>query len=336
MMSRGRVIAMAVAAVALLAGAVGYTRLASDDAPAVRDELADRLDRWTFVPARPFEMEWEGPPGAEAIAGGGDVRTEEGGPDAAAEVGSDQDEIDLQSAGRVLVDEDGGVWLLSYLRVIRLADGRVDGVYSTPVSTSSMAVGPGGELYVAGTSAYSTLDVYESESSNPRTVADLGGDSLAVDDAGRVLVGSYNADRPSIVAVSPDGEEQDLLPSTLESPDGRVPLVAVLSDGRVAFALKESPDDFVLWVLDDGEMQMVGGNHDAAARRRATTLAPAPDGGLLVTAGDQIERVDVDTGESETLVDLAGAEGTFSAAADGNDLVFLADGRLWRMADAFG
>ena len=135
---------------------------------------------------------------------------------------------------------------------------------------------------------------------------------------------------------------------------------------RVVF-LAESDDGYRLYLLDDQSVRPLTSEvnpvaaPDAASypmdletglsapsqprrdRRAMAPLAPGPDGHVItVGAGEdrvpEISLVDVDTGAVEVLARLDGVEATIEepvvATVVDDDLVFTAEGNLWRLSDA--
>jgi hypothetical protein len=291
-------------------------------------ELRDRETFWFWAPEDPLAIDWEGPPDAEVLAGGGDVQ-----PDDAARDGDALDDLDLQSAARVQADAEGNLWVLSVGTLFRIGDGSVDRAYDTG-DANAMAVSPRGPV---AASDRSDVSIFESaEGPSERLSTEFVVDSLAFTVDGTLLAGA--AEHLWVKAFEGDAGEppQDVLTPPSAREDGRVAHLTALTDGRVAFATREVQEGtFALRLVVDGQAQPVGDDPERALRQDVSSIAAAPDARLLVTTSEAIEAVDVDTGESETLVELDGAEGTFSAAAVDDDLVFLADGRLWRLPQAF-
>jgi hypothetical protein len=180
---------------------------------------------------------------------------------------------------------------------------------------------------------------------------------LALADDGTVLAGRHPA---RIDGFAPDGAVRHMLGFAGFDPDveievdkplGALESLVALPDDRVAFVTRDG-DRRVLRLLDGDGVHTV-----AIARendgREIHTIAPGPDGRLLaVVAGaethPQIQVIDIETGDTDTIADLrgvmqapdgprgvAGALWSVAAATDGHDLVFLADGYLWRLRDAF-
>lgn len=232
-----------------------------------------------------------------------------------------------------------------------------------PGSVSSVAVGPDGEMAVAligGEVLVRGFGWNEINSADARF--DVGALAFAEDDT--VLLGSLDDGR--IDAVTVDGTVRHLLgpPEDREAeahwnePLGPIVSLVWLPDGRVAF-VADTPQGHRLFLLDDGEVRPIEVDPPDLAQGVEQTdpepgyrmdrlpvepLAAGPDGRLLVSGlgpeGDpRISLVDVDTGEVEVLADLEGVEPTVerpvSAAAVGDDLVFLADGRVWKLEGAF-
>jgi hypothetical protein len=173
--------------------------------------------------------------------------------------------------------------------------------------------------------------------------------ALTVAEDGSVLVGG----RGEIEVFGPDGDPTGAIP--LDDTEGQVAGLVALPDDRAAFVMTQTdePDDSPLYLATGEDIRNVDID-PLDGGRRLTAIAPGPDGRLLgVAAGSdihpQIVTVDIASGQIETAADLEGVMphpdgpgGTpgalwpVAAAADDDDLLFLADGRLWRLADAFG
>jgi hypothetical protein len=337
MTRRSRVAAAALAIAVSIFSASGCSeddpREALDDA---RYELTDAVDFWVWAPRRDLDPDWEPPSGVEALGGGGSTDPRDATGDT-----SDPHDLDLENAARVHADQSGDIWVLTYGTVVHIVDGHVDDIYDIgagPEAISAITVDPEGRLAATNVTSIITFEPGEAE---PRVITDrFGGiraNAIAYQADGTLLAGGYLGDR--LVAVTDDGEKSDVLdlpddPGTVLGPIG---FVTVLPDGRIAVASWATEDGLDLSVVADRAVRPIGeGADQPRPPEPITSLAPAPDGRLLVTSPDRIDAVDVDTGESDTLVALDGAEGTPSAAASGDDLIFLADGRLWRLPDAFG
>jgi hypothetical protein len=121
-----------------------------------------------------------------------------------------------------------------------------------------------------------------------------------------------------------DGAPED------DSIRGSVGHIETLPDGTVAFVIG-TRHAYEIWLTDlDGTTpEPLGGSRQTAERQRFDTLQSLPDGRLLLTADEEVQAVDIDSGEVEVLVDLTGATGPQSAAAVGDQLYVLAGGRLW-------
>jgi hypothetical protein len=141
-------------------------------------------------------------------------------------------------------------------------------------------------------------------------------------------------------------------------------IVAVeeLTDGRLAF-VGDTPEGLQLFLFDGDnafpvdvpdQNPVAGFTYSTSPAHRVSgaranwlamdPIAPAPDGRLIVVGfgpGEQprISLVNVDTGSTRVLVELEGVEPTpqrpVTAGAVGADLVFIADGKLWILEDAF-
>lgn len=181
--------------------------------------------------------------------------------------------------------------------------------------------------------------------------------AVALADDRSLVVGS--ADEARIDLVGPDGTAVGLLGPAgsdarvvTDEPLGPVVAALRLADNRVVF-VADTTDGRQLYVLDDTtvrpvEAELRGDQVNPVAFEgddplATASIAPAPDGRLLTVGLVRddtlaIALLDVDEGTVEVLTELEGiepsAERPISAAAVGDDVVFLADGRLWRIAGA--
>lgn len=301
--------------------------------------------------------------GAVRIGGGGQIDPSDAAPNSIE--CARLDDLDLSDAMAVAADGDGGVWLLvpgpgdggpprrlgfGDSRVLRAQDGQVDLIRDAD-GPGWLAAGPDGDVTVA-VRGDSALSVLGSDPAQDRVIDLRSGDlagavfALGVTGDGTVLA----ARRRVIAAFAPDGGPGDDVP--IDGTDGQVASLVVLPDDRVAFVTTQGsgPGESPLHVVAGDEVRTIGtGPRDRNRQIRA--IAPAPDGRLLAIASGpeapQIMMVDLETGETEIVADLegvmphpdgpggvAGALWPVSAAVDGDDLVFLADGHLWRLADA--
>ena len=190
-------------------------------------------------------------------------------------------------------------------------------------------------------------------------------DALDVVDDESVIVAS--GDGPRIDVISADEGARRLL-GPADDPDarvttdesfGRIVALTQLDDGRITFVAGTDDGDR-LYLLDDTAVRPVP--VDAASsnsvrspdappaddpsrrdRLAMTPLAPGPDGRVLTVGLNdddepEVNLVDVDNGDAELLAILDRVEPTIdepvSAAFAGNDLVFTAQGSIWRLADA--
>jgi hypothetical protein len=181
---------------------------------------------------------------------------------------------------------------------------------------------------------------------------------LATTAGGTLLAG--HDDRARIDEIEPDGDVRHLLGFSgfdpdaavqLDEPLGEIRSLAALPDGRVGFVTRNRGEQ-ALRVLDDDQVRTIDVTpHDRS--RDIHTITPGPDGQLLAVAAGpdihpQIWVIDAGTGRAQVVADLEGvlrhpdgprgipgALWPVAAAADGEDLVFLADGFLWRRPDAF-
>jgi hypothetical protein len=287
--------------------------------------LVDDGRRWFWTPRDPLEQDWKGPEGARIVGGGGEGH---------GRAGTRLTDVDLQSAARIQPGANGSIWLLSIGGLIHALDGRIERTFGNLGEANTLATRPDG---AAAVSDLAEIDVYGSGAVEHRTIdAQVGADSLTFASDGELIVGS--ATSLHLFEVTLDGVSRPLFgpPDGPQARAGRVAFVTLMPDGQVVFASREHDGTFELSQLVDGRDVPIGDQEGEGTRRGLSSVASMPDGRLLLTTNQRIEAVDVDSGESETLVELDGAEGTFSAAAVGDDLIFLADGRLWQMEDTFG
>lgn len=169
-----------------------------------------------------------------------------------------------------------------------------------------------------------------------------------------------STDQPLVAAtVDPDGPVVNLMvpqssaeeaPVRFPSDEGRLTMV-VLPDDRIVLATNAPDDPSVdghLYVLDGTTLTSLEVETDNAIRR----IFPGPDGTVLALDGSHISQLDPATGTVDPLIDLSEiAEDTggelapasdalppvdaIAATALGDDLVFTAEDRIWRLADAF-
>lgn len=327
----------ATALVAALVPAATVAGCSEDDARAGLDDARYELVRpeaWIWAPRERLDMGWEPPAGIEGLAGGGstDPRDVDGDD-------IEPTDLDLENAARVHTDDTGGIWVLTYGTVVHLTDGYVNHIYDIgdgPQAVIAVAVDPDGRLTATNHTTIGTLEPGDDEYRLVRDRSNaVRANSLTYKADGTLLAGGLFDERLVVV----DNEEERALLDLPDQPEpilGLIGFVTVLPDGRIAAASSDVDGGLTLGVVVERALRPIGGDTgQPRPPEDITSLAPAPDGRLLVTTPDSIEAVDVDTGESDTLVDLTGADGTPSAAATGDDLVFLADGRLWRLPDAF-
>lgn len=295
-----------------------------------------------------FELEQAGEPdsvvaGAELIGGGGLLRpgTAREGKLAYARLV----DVDLDDAIAVAGDGNGGLWILAdYYTVLHSKDGQVDLVRTITRPANGLTVGPSGEPAVSAGQAVIELGI---DPTSDRLIdlslppdAQVG--DLAVTGEGTILIGDTALGR--IDAITPDGGirhvlsvAQDEIDSEVEvdQPLGQIGDVVALPDGHVAFVTWNDSMTH-LRVLDGGGVRTI----EIAPQdgdRQIGQIFPASASQLLAIfwadgTHPQIALVDVDTGQTDVIADLEGTEdGAWSATADGNDVVFLANDRLWRL-----
>jgi hypothetical protein len=140
----------------------------------------------------------------------------------------------------------------------------------------------------------------------------------------------------------------------VEGIEGQIESLVALPDDRAAFLTTQPNDDGrgPLYLLDSDAVRAV--ETPRSRDREIVRILPGPGGVLLAIAAGpdthpQVLTIDVETGETDTVADLEGvmphpdgaggvpgALAPVSAAADGDDLILLADGLLWRLPDALG
>ncbi len=162
---------------------------------------------------------------------------------------------------------------------------------------------------------------------------------------------------PWLVTRAPDGTVSNLLtpaggapaPLHLDTPTARLTVVA-LPDGRIVFATN-APDDAAhdgrVFIIDGDTLVPLELTTDNPVRR----IFPGTDGTLLALDGPHISEIDPDTGATTSLIDLSELTDELGPADDldnwpqtndqisatvlGDDLVFTADSKIWRLSDAF-
>jgi hypothetical protein len=264
------------------------------------------------------------------------------------------DDLNLTDAAAVAADGDDGLWILTDTALLHATDGQVDPARSLPVGGNRVATGPGGEMAM---SAGATVVVIRPDQAGEVTTGLTVPEGMIVDDVtladdGTLLVSYSDTNHTGghLTAVAPDGRVNHILGSpSASSQDGiqtgtqaTEPVEAIgsmtaLPDGRIAFA---TFDDGRLHLLDsDGIHAIETTPRDPSRMLRLT--GRSPDGRVLAIAWGlethfQIQAINVDTGEADILADLEGIdEGAVDSTVVGNDLVFLADGSLWRVPEAF-
>lgn len=203
----------------------------------------------------------------------------------------------------------------------------------------------------------------------PRGEVDIG--AVEVVDSDTVLLGSRwgpiideaSADGSSVRLLGPHGDPDARV--TTDPVVGAIVSLVRLDDDRVVF-VAESDDGYQLHLLDGEAVEPLGregaDRNPVAApdaqsypahhpsdplpvgarwdRRAMAPLAPGPDGKVVtVGAGEdrvpEISLVDIDTGDVTVLARLDGVEATIEepvvATIVDDDLVFTAEGSLWRL-----
>jgi hypothetical protein len=258
------------------------------------------------------------------------------------------DDLDLGTAAAVAGDGTDGMWVLTGSAVLHTRDGRVD--RSATLPGTRLATGPHGMVAVSVGAGV----VVFGENRCTHALAlpdDVKVDDVAITHDGVVLASYSDADftRGRVAGFEPYFPEVDgvrhVLGSSGSDPDaaiqvdeqlGAIGSMAALPDGRVAFV---TADDG-LRLLDNGEVSTVQTTPTDPSRALRLT-GTTPQGQLLAIAWGhethfQIHLVDVDTGRAEIVADLEGVDdGAVDATVVGNDLVYLAGGRLWRSAGVF-
>jgi hypothetical protein len=140
----------------------------------------------------------------------------------------------------------------------------------------------------------------------------------------------------------------------VEGIEGQIESLVALPDDRAAFLTTQPNDDGSgpLYLLASDAVRAV--ETPRSRDREIIRILPGPGDKLLAIAAEsethpQVRMIDVETGETDTVADLdgvmphpdgaggvPGALSPVSAAADGDDLILLADGLLWRLPDALG
>lgn len=262
------------------------------------------------------------------------------------------EDLDLTTASAVAADDGGGLWMLTETEVLHADDGRVDLTLRVP--GASLATGPRGRVAVStsSTSIDAAIIVFGTDPAADCTTAlalpqDSRINDVTITDDSTVLVSYSDADfiEGRIVALEPDGDVRSVVGLAdadtesdveVEEPLSAISSLVALPNDRVAFV---TAGDGVLHLLDNGEIRTIDAPVDSSRTLRLT--GPAPGGRLLAIAAraethPQIQVIDVDTGQTDTVTDLEGVEeGDVDATAVGDDVVYLANGRLWRLASVF-
>jgi hypothetical protein len=247
---------------------------------------------------------------------------------------------------------------------LRVRDATVDAVHELAPGGQSwlLGAGPNADVAIAVQREGGDVTVLgKPTGADDRTVPGLSDDIprlglLAMAPDGTLL--AAHRSRTRIDAVTPDGTVRHLVgvrnfdPGVevrLDSSLGEVTSLVALPDGRVALT---ADDHDAVVLLDDGAMRDVTPT-PADPDRTVVLAGMAPDGRLLAVAAGpdthpRILAIDTETGAADTVADLEGVlphpEGprgvpgalwAVAATADGDDLLFLADGHLWRLPDAF-
>jgi hypothetical protein len=265
--------------------------------------------------------------------------------DDASDGGANLDRLNLEAAVAVAADSDGGLWILTDDALLHATDGRVDPTRSFPAGGSRLAAGPGGETVMSASSTVVALPADGSQTTGLTIPGGMLVNDLAVADDGAVLVSYSDADHSNgrIAGFKPGTGVRHVLGAAGIAPQAAIqvdePLAAIssmaaLPDGRVAFV---TVDNSALRLLDNGDVTTIE-TTPADPSRALRLTGTAPGGRLLAIAWGhethfQIKVIDVDTGQAETVADLNGVDdGVVDATAAGDDLVYLAEGRLWRSA----
>jgi len=314
-------------------------------------------------PTGPVDVAQPRVAGAELIGGGGRL---DPGAAAAVSVGcASLDDLNLETATALSVDGDGGVWLLlpgtgqevsprrlgfGDSRAVRADGGRIDVVRDLG-GPGWLAVEPDGNVRVV-VRGEEVVSVAGADPAKDREIElELLGAvfALTVAEDGSVLVGG----RGEIEVFGPDGNPTGEIP--LDDTDGQVAALVALPDDRAAFVMDQTdePGDSPLYLATGEDVRNVDID-PLDGGRRLTAIAPGTDGRLLGIAAEsdthpQIVTIDIDSGQVRTVAELeevvpnpegpggtAGVLWPVAAAAAGDDLLFLADGRAWRLAGALG
>lgn len=315
-----------------------------------------------FVAARGPDASEERLGGATLVGGAGDQWI----PDA----GMGLDELWLDDASRVLdVESDGGgrMWILTTRHLVRF-----DEQSTMEVAVSGLHL-PAGQVVVMGGGDQGDGELVQVTQGITTTYGDLYdlGDDLPLWPSVRAAHASSNQDgellissmvESRVVAIDPDGSERPVVvpAGEAESNPGGVGGAVVyeddarlspvgLADGRIvlaANALDGGPGDGEVHVIEDGVLRRV----ETTARHPIRRIFPGPDGRVLALAGPDISLLDPDSGEVELVVDVSAVggdleppassddrwlQGEVAATALGDDLVFVAQNRIWRLDDAF-
>lgn len=191
--------------------------------------------------------------------------------------------------------------------------------------------------------------------------------ALAFTEEGELVVGGHEDARIDQIRsdnefrrlLGPAGDSEAMFEAGDELGLGPIVSLHVLPDERVVF-VSDTSAGRRLFVLDDSNVRQVGPDAPDVVQAEDTETPPLDSelrgdrrpidpitvtaDGRVVAVGQDPDRtpvirlVDVDTGDVEVLAELEGVEPTIeepvSAVLVQDDLIFLAEGQLWKLEDA--
>lgn len=276
---------------------------------------------WSNLGFDDLDRDWDPPEGVDLLGGDGDLALEEINPDG----GDPIEDLDLGSVARIRPDGDGGYWLLAFSILVHVEDGVVTSSHPAARHRAmALSAAPDGSAVIPN--SHYQVQTVGGDGDNPEPVSlEEVPTALAYMPDGTLVAGGER-----ITGLPAGGTVVELVRLVDHNGIDWVAFVAAFRDGGLAY-VRDRWYTREIWVSRGDEHRRIPG---AEFQRVIHSLDVAPDGRLLITVGDKIQLVDIESGDRETVIDLEGAQGNLSAAIEGDDIVFLADGNLWRKEGA--